>query len=1031
MTILQLFMGYYIYAGLFGLSLLAQPSAPEQRAELRETSRQTIQFHSHGWQITDHSLHVTDYTFLESSSSLPKIDNHTLFYKNFYSQIHMKVHVGTSSMKYDFIVNPKGLLSDIRLRISGGALTLADSQRFTIHTPYGTIEESIPFSYQIIKGDTIPRHVTYKLYDAHTVGFTAESYDPNYPLIIDPELVAASLTGSTVDQFANTAAFDTQGNTYVGGEIFGQSTGRYTAIGAYEKAFAGGRKDISITKFNFSGTDVLYFTYLGGLGNETPSSLIVDESSGDLIIYGITSSDDFPVPPLTTSVYDRTYNGNVDIVLARLNSNGTTLISSTYVGGSRNDGELRERGSLTPNYKDELRGEVVIDKDGSIVFVSSTRSNDFPGTSNSFEGGTSDGVIGKMSGNLSSMEWSYYIGGTREDALFSIDTVASGDYAGYYVTGGTTSTDLPIPSTAYQPKKNGASTTVDEDKVDGFVMHIRRDDQMINYGTYLGTDRFDQSYFVEVDKAGSVYVLGQTRSSNYPVQAPAGSSVYRTPHGKVFIHKFDSTLTTSLWSTVVGKITSPASRASIVPTAFLVSECNEIYLAGFGGSRGTSRTDNLPVTTDGYQQTTDGADFYLMVLSQDAAELSYGSYFGGAGSAEHVDGGTSRFDDKGIVYQAVCFCVGTHFPIPSTLPAWSRVNGHPRCNLGFMKFQLASSLAKFSTNNESDTDPGIESGCVPLTMVFKNESPGDISDSEWDFGDGTFTANSNRSVTYTFTQPGTFRIRLRVPDDLSKCELKVSNVAEKIISVYDDRVLISEDQAFCIGEEVQLYASGGVQYKWSPEDFLSDASAARPTVKDLENSITYNVEITTPNGCKKTESVLLSAQPPLNVSLNIQPKDSECAGSKSFFISSQITGGADYITWHMGDGSLFENISGLNYTYKSNGVYAITVEAGNEICYTKITEHVSTSSLFVTNAITPNEDGANDYLLIEGSAKQDADKVNISTELKIFDRNGAVVYHTDNYQNDWNGNNLPAGVYYYAIETSGQDICKGWVHLIK
>ena len=78
-------------------------------------------------------------------------------------------------------------------------------------------------------------------------------------------------------------------------------------------------------------------------------------------------------------------------------------------------------------------------------------------------------------------------------------------------------------------------------------------------------------------------------------------------------------------------------------------------------------------------------------------------------------------------------------------------------------------------------------------------------------------------------------------------------------------------------------------------------------------------------------------------------------------------------------------------------------------------------SLF-PNVITPNEDGKNDYLEIESIAEM---------HLKVFDRNGTIVYSDDNYQNNWNGSDVPAGVYYYAIETDTQDLCKGWLHLIK
>ena len=99
---------------------------------------------------------------------------------------------------------------------------------------------------------------------------------------------------------------------------------------------------------------------------------------------------------------------------------------------------------------------------------------------------------------------------------------------------------------------------------------------------------------------------------------------------------------------------------------FLVDLCNKMYLAGWGGSinnlsildNNAGFTNNMPITPDAFQNSTDGSDFYIMVLEDDASGLVYGSYFGGSLSSEHVDGGTSRFDRKGKVYQAICASCG-------------------------------------------------------------------------------------------------------------------------------------------------------------------------------------------------------------------------------------------------------------------------------------------------------------------------------------------------------------------------------------
>ena len=942
------------------------------------------------------------YTFLKSNpfTTTHNLCGRSILYQSLYPDVDLEVHL-TERLKYDLILHPGGTLDAVTLQIQGGKMLRVEKNRVVLQTSYGQIEEYIPLSYQVIEGDTVYREVRYIRKGEQTLGFQAEFYDPNYALIVDPELIAASLTGSSIHQFSNTISYDTEGNIYTGGEIFGTSTGRYIPTeGAFQDVFEGAR-DISITKFNPTGTDILYFTYLGGSGIDQPSSLVVDEISNDLIVFGCTRSFNFPT---TASVHDQTHNGDFDIILSRLNASGTELIASTYIGGANFDGRMPSTHPLVANYKDELRADIMLDRDRGILFTSCTQSNNFPVTSGSSHYGKFDGVIGKVRPDLSSIDWAYYIGGAEQDGLFSMDTTASG----YYVTGGTT---------FYQGSAIGLP--------DGFIVHVRRDNQNIDYGTSIGTDSFDQTYFVEVDSKGDVYVLGQTTGTTYPVQAPTGGNIYSNPGGKIFLHKFNATLTESIWSTTIG---SGDARPDISPTAFLISDCDEIYLSGWGGvfntggAAGGGSTRGLPVTDDAFQGDTDGSDFYLMVLAQEAATLKYASFFGSQRVSEHAHG-ASRFKDDGTVYQSVCFCFANTHPFPATPNAWARLSGAlGSCNKGFFKFALAPKAVQFSTNNQEDTDPGISSGCTPLTIVFKNESIGEITQSEWDFGDGTFRQNSDRNITYTFTEPGIFKVRLKVPGADFNCTIDKEIIAEKYIRIYNDTVSVSDDLLICEEEEAQLYASGGVTYAWTPASSLNDGTVAHPVIDNLGTSTEYTVDITTPNGCKKTETILVSVQPKISIELDIQPTDGGCDGSKNFQINSFVSPTPEHLLWKMGDGNSFENVSEINYTYEGTGVYTLEIEASTQVCHTRLTEQLNASVLFVPNVITPNEDGKNDYLEIESIAE---------IHLKVFDRNGTIVYSDDNYQSNWNGSDVPAGVYYYAIETSTQELCKGWLHLIK
>ncbi len=160
----------------------------------------------------------------------------------------------------------------------------------------------------------------------------------------------------------------------------------------------------------------------------------------------------------------------------------------------------------------------------------------------------------------------------------------------------------------------------------------------------------------------------------------------------MYVAKWNTDVSGVEWSTVFG---SGSGVPNLSPAAFLVDVCGQIYLSGWGGSVNQSsqanvgNTQGLWISNDAYQSSTNGSDFYLLVMDQSADFPVYGTYFGGGVSAEHVDGGTSRFDRKGVIYQSVCAGCGSNddFPIyPAN--AWSSINGSNNCNNGVFKFDF-------------------------------------------------------------------------------------------------------------------------------------------------------------------------------------------------------------------------------------------------------------------------------------------------------------------------------------------------------
>jgi hypothetical protein len=188
-----------------------------------------------------------------------------------------------------------------------------------------------------------------------------------------------------------------------------------------------------------------------------------------------------------------------------------------------------------------------------------------------------------------------------------------------------------------------------------------------------------------------VYVFGQTAA---PTGELISNAAYSVSTGGQLLAKFNHGLTSVLWSSRIGATSGPGvGIPNISPTAFLVDYCDKIYISGWGSNIYIAlTTTGLPVTPDAFQSTTDGQDFYLAVFDIDMSALSYATYFGGAESDEHVDGGTSRFDRRGRVYGAVCAGCGSHDDFPTTPGAWSSTNNSFNCNLGVFKFDFEAPL---------------------------------------------------------------------------------------------------------------------------------------------------------------------------------------------------------------------------------------------------------------------------------------------------------------------------------------------------
>ncbi|MCX6182145.1 MAG: gliding motility-associated C-terminal domain-containing protein [Bacteroidetes bacterium] len=663
-------------------------------------------------------------------------------------------------------------------------------------------------------------------------------------MIIDPEMVYASFSGSNSDNRGYTATYDNAGFMYIGGTSFG--IGYPVTAGAYQSTFSGGPIDVVVSKYSADGSKFLFSTYIGGRGTEEPHSMVVDKNN-QLLIFGSTGSSDFPT---TNSAYDRTFNGgssvtlNVlltydsgsDIYVTKLNAAGSALIGSTYIGGNQNDGFNDEFyiSGLTFNYGDLFRGEIITDNGGNAYIATTTRSSNFPiigGFQSNYGGGGHDGVVMKLNKNLSALVWSSFLGGSDDDAAYSMQFDSKNDI---YISGGTSSANFPTSAGVLNKNYLGG--------IDGFITHISAGGNTIKASTYLGTSSYDQCYFVQLDNSNNVFVYGQS-SGSYPI-APA--SVYANPGSGQFIHKMNNTLTSTIFSSVFGGGTG---NIQLSPTAFLVSNCEDIYISGWGGKSNSnfrnyyypnstvfvSDPSNLPLTTDAFQSTTEGSDFYIAVFSKDMKSLKYATYLGGPNTIEHVDGGTSRFDKKGNIYQAICGGCGglSDFPTtPGVLSVTNKSSQASQCNEIGVKLAASKLSAAISGNADSVA-------CINDPIFFKNQSKGGIT-YLWKFGTGDSSTQFEPSYAYKNTGDYTVTLLATNPQGCPPIDTAFMN-----LHIYPPLSITLTNDTICPGKSVTISASGANNYSWYPSSTLNKSSGAqviaspKTTTKYLVTSDSY------------------------------------------------------------------------------------------------------------------------------------------------------------------------------------------------
>jgi hypothetical protein len=540
-----------------------------------------------------------------------------LVYRNVWPGVDLVFRGRGRTLKYELRVRAGAELSNIALAYAGAdGISVGKGGNLLVKTPIGTLRDARPRSYQRIGGKHVPVESGYAVKShGNAYGFAlGSSYDPRYPLVIDPGIEYSTFLGGSGNDRADGVAVDAAGSAYVTGRA---NSGFPTTPGAFDTSSNGpsGSGDAYVTKLNATGSALEYSTYIGGAAGDSGLAITID-AAGSAYITGSTSSTDFPT---TAAAYDTTYNGTggSDAFVTKLSPDGSALNYSTYLGGSNSSGFF------------DLGSGIAVDRTGAAYIAGEADSANFPVTPGAFDttdnGGT-DAFVTKLDPTGSSLAYSTYIGGSSFDASTALAIDGSGNA---YIAGYGTSTDYPTTAGAFDTSYNQGW--------DVFITKLDASGAALSYSTYLGGATYDEARGITVDGEGSAYVTGHTFSSDYPTTSGAFDTSYDNSVGgsDAFVTKLDPSGSALSYSSFLG------GSGDDLGEGIAVDAAGRAYVTGY------TQTTNFP-TVQATDATYNGGSFDVFVTTLDVGggSLDFSSYLGGSGDdrgyAVTADGATGR-----------------------------------------------------------------------------------------------------------------------------------------------------------------------------------------------------------------------------------------------------------------------------------------------------------------------------------------------------------------------------------------------------
>jgi hypothetical protein len=592
---------------------------------------------------------VSRFSYFMGSNKLDQYSGATAWggvrYKDLYPGIDLQISSQNGLWNWQLVASPNAESNIVRLCVAGTkALTISKGGSLLLTTAVGQVSFPVPIINRTNLGQSnvIQTDVqTFEIQEPFRSSLVPSSIIP--AATVEANLTYSTFLGGSSSDYGTGIAVGQDGATYITGVTF--SSNFPTTPGAFDRSLYG-LNDIFIAKLNATGSAILFATFLGGQYDETSTDIAVD-SSGATYITGYTYSSDFPTTP---TAFDTTMNSTMDAFVVKLSATGSTLLYSTLLGGNNDwdqghdivvdsggkayvtgvtwssdfpttpgtfdttlstDGDvfvtkLDTTGSSL-DFSTFLGGSgqdigygIAIDGNGEVYIAGVTSSSNFPTTTGAYDtslGGMTDAFVAKLNSSASAMVYATFLGGFLTDAGNSI-SVDNGGNA--YITGRTSSFDFPTTAGAFD------ENAFDSIHSNAFVTKIDSIGSTLSYSTYLEGGNDDYGTDIAVDAKGSAYVIGDTRSSDFPTTLGAfdatfgGGDCDGQPCEDAFLVKLDSSGAVLIYGTFLG--------GTAIDTGYGIA----VDIDGAVYATGAAASTNFPTTSGVVDTVFNGGEAFIV-----------------------------------------------------------------------------------------------------------------------------------------------------------------------------------------------------------------------------------------------------------------------------------------------------------------------------------------------------------------------------------------------------------------------------------